>query len=125
MTFGDPAVGNCSGCRRHTWSTDEFGSTCNMTQPDGRRCQGIFRSFAAAAEDSLSPEDWAEIFSQVPPYPTELPDELRRTIAQAAITIRQAAADMERGRRTGSLLDYQMPMSLLSSCLRRMERHAP
>ena len=78
-----------------------------------------------ATEPPLSAADWAEIFSTVPPYPTELPDELRRIIAQAAITIRQAAEDMERGRRTGSLLDYQMPMSLLSGCLGRMARHAP
>jgi hypothetical protein len=121
----DPAVGYCSSCRRHTWSADEFGSTCNMPQPAGHRCQGVFRPFSAAVEGPLSPEDWAEIFSTVPPYPTELPDELRRIIAQAAITIRRAAEDMERGRRTGSLLDYQMPMSLLTSCLQRMARHAP
>lgn len=78
-----------------------------------------------AAEPPLSAADWAEIFSTVPPYPLELPDELRRTIAQAAIVIRQAAADMERGRRIGSILDYQMPMSLLASCLNRMGKYAP
>jgi hypothetical protein len=96
-----------------------------MPQPAGHRCQGVFRPFSAAAEAPLSPEDWAEIFSTVPPYPMDLPDELRRTIAQAAIDIRRAAEDMERGRRTGSLLDYQMPMSLLSGALRRMEKYAP
>jgi hypothetical protein len=125
VIFNDPAVGYCSSCRRHTWSTDEFGSTCDMTQPAGHRRQGVFRPFSAAVEGPLSPEDWAEIFSTVPLYPVELPDELRRTIAQAAIDIREAAEHMERGRRTGSLLDYQMPMSLLSSGLRRMEKYAP
>jgi hypothetical protein len=79
----------------------------------------------AVPEGPLSAQDWKEIFSTVPPYPMDLPDELRRTIAQAAITIRQAAEDMERGQRTGSLLDYQMPMSLLGTCIDQMARHAP
>lgn len=79
----------------------------------------------AFPDGSLAPKDWDGIFSIVPPYPAEMPDELRRLIAQAAIHIRQAAADMERGRRTGSLLDYQMPLSLVSVCLQRMERYAP
>ena len=79
----------------------------------------------AFPEGPLAAEDWKEIFSTVPPYPTDLPDELRRIIAQAAITIRQAAEDMERGLRTGSLVDYQMPMSLLGVCIDRMARHAP
>jgi hypothetical protein len=78
-----------------------------------------------ANEEPLSHEDWAEIFSTVPPYPEELPDSLRRTLAQLAIHVRQAAEDMERGRRIGSTLDYLMPMSLISARLKEMERYAP
>lgn len=73
----------------------------------------------------LSAEDWKAIFSTVPPYPMDLPDELRRTIAQLAITIREAAGNMERGRRIGSTLDYLMPMSLISGGLKRMEKYQP
>jgi len=76
-------------------------------------------------EDPLSAQDWKEIFSTVPPYPMELPDDLRCTIAQLAIDIRQAAEHMERGRRIGSTLDYLMPMSLISGALKKMEKYAP
>lgn len=73
----------------------------------------------------LSAQDWKEIFSTVPPYPLDLPDELRRIIAKLAIDIRQAADQMERGRRINSTLDYLMPMSLISSALKGMEKYAP
>lgn len=32
----------CSGCRRWTVATSEFGSRCGMTQPDGSACAGVF-----------------------------------------------------------------------------------
>jgi len=38
-----PVVGKCSGCQRCTWSSDEIGSACSMTQPDGSRCSGTFQ----------------------------------------------------------------------------------
>lgn len=76
-------------------------------------------------EGWLSPEDWHTIFSTVPPYPMELPDELRRTIAGLAIDVREAAEHLERGRRTGSWLEYQMPNALISSALRKIQEYLP
>jgi len=33
----------CTGCGRKTWDTSSFdGGECRMTQPDGRRCDGVF-----------------------------------------------------------------------------------
>ena len=40
-----PAVGYCNGCYRKTWTETEFGTLCNMRQPDGLRCEGTFASF--------------------------------------------------------------------------------
>lgn len=88
-------------------------------------CPVVPKRAPAAEGDPLSAQDWKEIFSTVPAYPMDLPDELRRTIAGLAIAVREAAGHMERGRRIGSTLDYLMPMSLISSALRRMEKYAP
>lgn len=32
----------CSGCRRWTVATSEFGRRCGMQQPDGSACAGVF-----------------------------------------------------------------------------------
>lgn len=32
----------CNRCGRLTWSPAQFDSTCQMTQPDGRACLGLF-----------------------------------------------------------------------------------
>jgi len=32
----------CGRCERFTWSTEDFGSICAMTQPDGLPCGGRF-----------------------------------------------------------------------------------
>ena len=78
-------------------------------------------------EDSeqLSTQDWVQIFSVVPPYPLELPDEARRNIAGLAIIVRQAAETMERGRRNNDQLLYFMALSLISSAVKRLEEWAP
>jgi hypothetical protein len=47
----------CSGCRRFTWSTSEFGQVCNMPQPDGRRCTGRFMPSDPVSQD-LPVADW-------------------------------------------------------------------
>lgn len=73
----------------------------------------------------FSPEDWETIFSMVPQYPTELPDEVRRIIAELAIMVREAAGHLERGRRINSTLDYLMPLSLIGGALKRLEQYAP
>ncbi len=76
-------------------------------------------------EGSLSPDDWEKIFSTVPPYPTDLPDDLRRALAGLAISVREAAQQMEKGRRAGDLLTFNMPLSLISSGLKKLENYAP
>jgi len=76
-------------------------------------------------EGALSAQDWKEIFSTVPPYPMDLPDDLRRTIAGLALIVRDAAGHMERGRNNKDLLTYLMPMSLISGSLKEMEKYAP
>lgn len=85
----------------------------------------VLHKIPVSEEGPLSAQDWKEIFSTVPLYPMDLPDELRRIIAQLAIDVREAAEHMERGRRIGSTLDYMMPMSLISGGLRRMEKYSP
>lgn len=42
MRLTDPAVGQCAVCKRLTWATGDLGALCEMTQPDGSRCQGVF-----------------------------------------------------------------------------------
>ncbi|MCV7174785.1 hypothetical protein [Mycolicibacterium sphagni] len=37
-----PAAGVCTGCGRSTYSRDEVGQACGMTQPGGDTCVGMF-----------------------------------------------------------------------------------
>lgn len=32
----------CSGCGRHSWGGSAAGTSCEMPQPDGSRCSGVF-----------------------------------------------------------------------------------
>lgn len=38
----DAPCQRCDRCGRKTWSTEDFGAVCLMTQPDSTRCRGIF-----------------------------------------------------------------------------------
>jgi hypothetical protein len=131
MSTANPNVYGCHDpqCLDYTWDhecpTVPRPITFVGVEAAQARIAELNARYGATADGSLSPQDWKTIFSTVPPYPMDLPDELRRTIAQLAIDIREAAEHMERGRRIGSTLDYQMPMSLISGGLRRMEKYAP
>ena len=38
----DAPSAECLRCHRRTWSEEEFGQECRMTQPDGFPCGGRF-----------------------------------------------------------------------------------
>lgn len=38
----NPEQGRCSKCHRCTWSKEELGQRCGMTQPNGSKCTGVF-----------------------------------------------------------------------------------
>lgn len=44
MNLDDPPVAVCDSCGRSTWTPDAVGKRCNMPQPVGDSCEGIFRS---------------------------------------------------------------------------------
>lgn len=40
-----PAVGCCHHCNRKTWDAASIGSRCEMPQPNGSACGGIFQVY--------------------------------------------------------------------------------
>ena len=68
-------------------------------------------------------EAWDEIFSTVPEYPTDLPDDLVRYIADLAIHVRELAKNLETGLATGDALVTWMGPSLISGSLKYIEQH--
>ena len=39
----DAPYQQCDKCHRKSWAEESFGSTCQMTQPSGHPCGGVFR----------------------------------------------------------------------------------
>lgn len=77
-------------------------------------------------EPRFGPLAWFALYSMPPPdFPAELPDEMVRILAGMLLTIRDAGESLERGRRTGSLVDYYMSLSLLKLQVKRLEEFAP
>lgn len=75
-------------------------------------------------EMSRSPfpeEAWDQIFSEVPDYPTNLPDDVVRYIADLAIHVRELAANLEAGLESGNRLTTLMGLSLISGSVKRIE----
>lgn len=72
-------------------------------------------------EDPLKAEDWREIFSTVPMYPLNLPDELVREIAQLAINVRELAETLDKGIANKDTLTTWMGPSLVSGSLKRIK----
>ncbi len=69
------------------------------------------------------PEDaWDDIFSTVPDYPTNLPDDIVRGIADLAIHVRELAKNLETGLATRDGLVIWMGPSLISGSLKNIER---
>lgn len=71
-------------------------------------------------EDPLRAEDWREIFSTVPMYPLNLPDNLVREIAQLAINVRRLAEEADKGVANKDTLTTWMGPSLVSSSLKKI-----
>lgn len=66
---------------------------------------------------------WVEIFSKVPDYPLSLPDDLVRDIANLAIHVHDMAKQLGEGLVAEDPLMVLMPLSLISSSLKRIEQH--
>jgi hypothetical protein len=66
-------------------------------------------------------EAWKEIFSTVPSYPMDLPDDVVRYIADLAIHVRQLAEDLGPALKAGNnLLAWSNP-SLIMGSFKRIE----
>lgn len=77
-------------------------------------------------EERFGPLAWAALFAMpAPEYPKDLPDDMVRALASLVLTIREAAENLDAGRRTGDLLTYFMPLSLITSQVRKLEQYAP
>lgn len=63
---------------------------------------------------------WKQIFSTVPPYPMDLPDDMVRCIADLAIHVRQLAGSLGLALESQDRLAILMGPSLISSSLRRI-----
>lgn len=92
---------------------------------------GITRKYVRIPDESVEQAEgrfpvaaWKEIFSQVPPYPMHLSDELVRAIAGLAIHTREASREMESGLRSGNLLLFNMPLSLISGAVKHINEQA-
>lgn len=46
----DPPHSQCAVCKRKSWVCQP-GEACNMTQPNGEECQGIFAPYKQQKED--------------------------------------------------------------------------
>lgn len=69
-------------------------------------------------------EAWQTVFSTIPAYPDDLPDEIVRELAQLAIVVREAGAMLTDGLNNDNLLLTLMPLSLISSSLKRLKELA-
>ena len=67
-------------------------------------------------------EAWVEIFSTVPGYPLKLSDDLVREIANLAIHVRNMGEQLEEGISAKEPLVLMMPLSLISSAMKRIEQ---
>lgn len=72
-------------------------------------------------EDPLRAEDWREIFSTVPMYPLNLPDELVREIAHLAICVRELAETMDKGIANKDTLTTWTGPALVTGSLKRIK----
>jgi hypothetical protein len=69
--------------------------------------------------DVLNRDDWHAIMTTPAEYP-DVPDDIRRTIADLAISVRRAGEQLEEGLFSGNNLVTYMPLALISSGLRRL-----
>jgi hypothetical protein len=74
-------------------------------------------------ESQFPVEAWKEVHSTVPPYPLGLSDDVVRILADLAIHIREAGAQLSTGLdpKNLNLLVALMPLSLISGGLKRLE----
>jgi len=68
-------------------------------------------------------EAWEEIFSTVPDYPTDLPDDVVRYIADLAIHVRELAMNLGPALASGDRLRIFMGTSLATSPLENIKRY--
>lgn len=66
---------------------------------------------------------WKEIFSRVPAYPLDLPDDVVCTIADLAIHVRQLAENLGKAVESGDRLLIYMGPSLISSCMKKINQY--
>lgn len=66
---------------------------------------------------------WKEIFSRVPAYPLDLPDDVVRYLADLAIHVRQLAEHLGESLKSGDRLMAYMGPSLISSCMKQINQY--
>lgn len=71
-------------------------------------------------EGPFPTEAWKKIFSTVPSYPMNLPDDVIRYIADLAIHVRQLADNLGLALESGDRLAILMGPSLIKSSLNRI-----
>lgn len=104
----------------HTWNNGIGLYNTETRRRHWVTISGLIRKYIRTEPepDGTFPQSaWRQIFSTVPDYPTELPDDVVRYIADFAIKLREMPALLEKGLRTADYLTLNMPLSLCSSSL--------
>lgn len=74
-------------------------------------------------ERTFPVDAWKEIFSRIPAYPLDLPDDVVRAIADLAIHVKQLAENLGPAVASGDRLAIFMGPSLISSSLKRINQY--
>lgn len=98
----------------------------DITDEKAKELDRVLEEHVQAYDEEMNrspfPEEaWDEIFSTVPDYPTNLPDDVIRYIADLAIHVRELAANLEAGLGSGNRLTTLMGLSLISGSMKRIE----
>lgn len=98
----------------------------DITDEKAKELDRVLEEHVQAYDEEMSrspfPEEaWDQIFSEVPDYPTNLPDDVVRYIADLAIHVRELAANLEAGLESGNRLTTLMGLSLISGSVKRIE----
>lgn len=89
-----------------------------------RAAEAAAQAYDEEMDRSPFPEDaWDDIFSTVPDYPTNLPDDMVWNIADLALRVREMADGLGAALETKDPLKMWMYPSLISGSLKRIEEY--
>jgi hypothetical protein len=109
----------------HTWNNHVGLQNCGTRRKHWVTLPGLTRKYVRSEEIELADgrfpvTAWKELFSQIPPYPVNLPDDLVREIANLALHVQRLAPELDAHLYKGDFMLTDMPLSLATGALNKV-----